>query len=64
MDYFINAIIAILFCIIVFFAKSYFSKKGENSAKKEDSREISCEREKGKNLATKYDIAEITEPAA
>ena len=60
MDYTINIIIAVLFCVIGYFAKSYFSKKGENSADKEDSREISYESEKGKNLATKEDIAEIT----
>lgn len=60
MDYIINSIIAVLFCIIGYFAKSYFSKKGENSADKEDSRLIAYETEKGKNLATKEDIAEIT----
>ena len=60
MDYIINLIIAILFCVIGYFTNSYFNKKGENSADKEDSRVISYEAEKGKNLATKEDIAEIT----
>lgn len=42
------------------FLKGYFSKKGNNTADKEDSRGINYEAEKGKNLATKEDIQEIT----
>ena len=49
------AIIAILI-----FGKGYFSKKGENAAIVEDSRNIGYESKKGENLATKEDIEELT----
>ena len=49
------AIIAILI-----FGKGYFSKKGENAAIVEDSRNTGYESKKGENLATKEDIEELT----
>lgn len=52
----------IILCAIalLFVLENYLSKKAQNKADKEDSRVISYEAEKGKNLATKEDIAEIT----
>lgn len=50
--------LAIIFILI--FGKSYFSRKGENAALIEDSRDISYESKKGENLATKEDIEELT----
>lgn len=58
-----------LFCsfvgyfLIQMFLPSYFSKKGENLATKEDIAEITRIVEKTKNLATKEDIGEITKIA-
>lgn len=49
-----------LTAVIHFVLKQYFSKKTENFAMKQDSKDISYESEKGKNLATKEDIQEIT----
>lgn len=43
------------------FLPSYFKRKGENKADKEDSAELAYLEEKGKNLATKEDVAALTE---
>ena len=50
--------LAIIALLII--GKGYFSKKGENVAIVEDSRNISYESKKGENLATKEDIEELT----
>lgn len=42
------------------FLPSYFKRKGQNRADKEDISDIKYLEEKGKNLATKEDIAELT----
>lgn len=42
------------------FLPSYFKRKGENKADKEDATDLAYLEEKGKNLATKEDIAELT----
>ena len=42
------------------FLPSYFKRKGQNRADKEDVSDIKYLEEKGKNLATKEDIAELT----
>jgi len=42
------------------FLPSYFKRKGENKAAKDDSAKLAYLEEKGKNLATKEDIAELT----
>ena len=58
-EYIILFVIVLLF-VLKFYLENYLSKKAQNKAEKEDSRVISYEAEKGKNLATKEDIAEIT----
>lgn len=55
-DWLIFAIINALFTSIVV----YFNRKSSNQADKEDNRDLHYEAEKGKNIATKEDIAEIT----
>lgn len=54
-------IVELFIIAILIFGKNYFSKKGENAALKEDSRDISYEAKKGENLATKEDIEELTQ---
>ena len=39
------------------FLPSYFKRKGENKADKEDATDLAYLEEKGKNLATKEEIA-------
>ncbi len=56
----INALSILLGMLLIHFLPSYFKRKGENKANKEDATDIAYLEEKGKNLATKEDIAELT----
>lgn len=56
----IGLTVQILFLGIFLIWEGYLKKKGEYLVMKEYSRDINYEVEKGKNLATKEDIAEIT----
>ena len=54
-----NGLALLIACYVIYF-KSYFAKKGENLAAKEDGKAIAFLTEQAKNLATKADIQEIT----
>ena len=56
----INALSILLGMLLINFLPSYFKRKGENKADKEDATDLAYLEEKGKNLATKEDIAELT----
>lgn len=56
-----TAILLAIYWLLTEYFPTYYKKKGENKALKEDASEIEYESEKGKNLATKEDIEEITE---
>lgn len=56
----VNAI-SILIGMLLVHLSSFFKRKGENKADKEDSAELAYLEEKGKNLATKEDVAALTE---
>lgn len=56
----INALSILLGMLLIHFLPSYFKRKGENKADKEDATNLAYLEEKGKNLATKEDIAELT----
>lgn len=56
----VNAISIIIGMLLVHLS-SFFKRKGENKADKEDSAELAYLEEKGKNLATKEDVAALTE---
>lgn len=53
-------IIILLLQVYSLYCKSFWKRKGENAADIDDNREKFYEAEKGKNLATKEDIEEIT----
>ena len=54
------ALPTIAFCIMIYVLKKYLVKKLENTATRQDIREITYESKKGDNHATKEDIADIT----
>ena len=56
----INVVSILLGMFLIHFLPSYFKRKGENKANKEDATDLAYLEEKGKNLATKEDIAELT----
>lgn len=56
----INALSILLGMLLIHFLPSYFKRKGENKANKEDATDLAYLEEKGKNLATKEDIEELT----
>lgn len=56
-----TSVLLAIYWLLTEYFPTYYKKKGENRAIKEDAEKIEYESEKGKNLATKEDIEEITE---
>lgn len=56
-----TAMLLAIYWLLTEYFPTYYKKKGEDRALKEDAAKIEYESEKGKNLATKEDIEEITE---
>ena len=56
-----TAILLAIYWLLTEYFPTYYKKKGEDRALKEDAAKIEYESEKGKNLATKEDVEEITE---
>ena len=56
-----TSVLLAIYWLLTEYFPTYYKKKGENRAIKEDAAKIEYESEKGKNLATKEDIEEITE---